>query len=181
MKQNAQGEGSWSKTLDLNFSDSSLRIHYPHTLSIIKCGGEKSAGCIKPYTVVCQEGLHKQCRPRLDCFWRSSLIRVFIVSYSHMLFWIPARIKNILLRMKEKSVQNFRTFNVLFLTFRVVFWDHQQSISWPLVLQYRQGTLHCRVLHPSLSLGSQYTHILYHQRTPPRTSKLLTFELQTVV
>ena len=32
--------------------------------------------------VTCQKGLDKQCRPRLDCFLRSSLIRVFPVCYS---------------------------------------------------------------------------------------------------
>ena len=32
--------------------------------------------------VACQKGLDKQTRPRSDCFWRSSLIRVFPVCYS---------------------------------------------------------------------------------------------------
>ena len=36
--------------------------------------------------VVCQKGLDKQCRPRSDCFCRSSLIRVFSVCYSDKLF-----------------------------------------------------------------------------------------------
>ena len=32
--------------------------------------------------VACPKGLDKKCRPRSDCFWRSSLIRVFPVCYS---------------------------------------------------------------------------------------------------
>ena len=36
--------------------------------------------------VVCQTSLDKQCRPRSDCFWRSSLIRVFPVCYSDSIF-----------------------------------------------------------------------------------------------
>ena len=36
--------------------------------------------------VSCQKGLDKQSRPRSDCFWRSSLIRVFPVCYSDMQF-----------------------------------------------------------------------------------------------
>ena len=33
-----------------------------------------------------KRGLDKQCRPRSDCFWRSSLIRVFPVCYSDQHF-----------------------------------------------------------------------------------------------
>ena len=33
-------------------------------------------------------GLSKQCRPRSDCFWRSSLIRVFTICHSISIFWM---------------------------------------------------------------------------------------------
>ena len=36
--------------------------------------------------VACLNSLFKQCRPRSDCFWRSSLIRVVPVCYSQHLF-----------------------------------------------------------------------------------------------
>ena len=38
--------------------------------------------------VLGQIGLSKQCRPRSDCFWRSSLIRVYPVCHSISIFWM---------------------------------------------------------------------------------------------
>ena len=52
--------------------------------------------------------LDKQCRPRSDCFSRSSLIRVFPVCYSDKHFVNNSPNKE----QKEKSVQNFRTFTI---------------------------------------------------------------------
>ena len=45
---------------------------------------------IVPYKfyVLGQIGLSKQCRPRSDCFWRSSLIRVYAVCHSISILWM---------------------------------------------------------------------------------------------
>ena len=40
------------------------------------------------FYVLGQIGLSKQCRPRSDCFWRSSLIRVYAVCHSISIFWM---------------------------------------------------------------------------------------------
>ena len=48
-------------------------------------------GCaVIPYKfyVLGQIGLSKQCRPRSDCFRRSSLIRVYAVCHSSSIFWM---------------------------------------------------------------------------------------------
>ena len=57
--------------------------------------------------VICKKGLGKQRRPRSDCFWRSSLIRVFPVCYSDKYF-VNSSIDNphFIWEQKEKSVQN---------------------------------------------------------------------------
>ena len=62
----------------------------------------------------CQNSLDKQCSPRSDCFWRSSLIRVFPVCYSdeHFVNSNPEN-QHFFLEKKENSVRNFRTFTVL--------------------------------------------------------------------
>ena len=44
---------------------------WPNTVNVLKI--------LTPHTS--QKGLDKQCRPKLDCFWRSSLIKVFHVCY----------------------------------------------------------------------------------------------------
>ena len=55
--------------------------------------------------VAFQNDLYKQCRPRSDCFWRSSLIRVFPVCYSaKRFFWIPALKTNILFENRKRKV-----------------------------------------------------------------------------
>ena len=42
---------------------------------------------LKFWTIAaCQKSLDKQCSPRSDCFWRSSLIRAFTVCYSYKHF-----------------------------------------------------------------------------------------------
>ena len=64
--------------------------------------------------LACQKGLDKQGRPRSDCFFRSSLIRVFPVCYPTNILRIPALKTNTLFKKrKRKSVRNFRTFTVL--------------------------------------------------------------------
>ena len=64
-------------------------------------------------TIVCQKSLDKQCRPRSDCFFRSSLIRVFPVCYSDEHFWISnPENQHFICKQKEKSAKNFRTFTV---------------------------------------------------------------------
>ena len=40
------------------------------------------------FYVLEQIGLSKQCRPRSDCFWRSSLIRAYAVCHSVSIFWM---------------------------------------------------------------------------------------------
>ena len=61
--------------------------------------------------VACHKGLEKQRRPSSDCFWRSSLIRVFPICYSdkHFVHSSPVN-QYIIWEQKEKSVQNFRMF-----------------------------------------------------------------------
>ena len=65
--------------------------------------------------VGCQKSLDKQCRPRSDCFFRSSLIRVFPVCHSHKYFvnFSPDN-QPFHYEQKRRSVQNFRTFNIGF-------------------------------------------------------------------
>ena len=47
--------------------------------------------------VACQKkSQNKQCRPRSDCFFRSSLIRVFPVCFLTNILWIPVQITSIL-------------------------------------------------------------------------------------
>ena len=60
-----------------------------------------------------QTGLDNQCRPRSDFIWRSSLIRVFPVSYldKHFVNLSPDNPK-FLWKQKVKSVRNFWTFTV---------------------------------------------------------------------
>ena len=64
--------------------------------------------------VACQKGLDKQCRPRSDCFFRSSLIRVFlfaIILTSIFLNSSPEK-QDFIWERKKKSVQNFRTLTI---------------------------------------------------------------------
>ena len=68
--------------------------------------------------VPCQKGIDKQCRAKSDCFfncfWRSSLIRVFPVCYcdKHFVnFSLENRHFN--WEQKVKSVRNFRTYTVI--------------------------------------------------------------------
>ena len=63
--------------------------------------------------VTCQACLDKQPRPRSDCFWRSSLIKVFSVCYSDKHFVISSlENKYFIWKQKGKSFRNFRTFTV---------------------------------------------------------------------
>ena len=63
----------------------------------------------------CQKGQDKQCRPRSDCLWRSSLIKVFPVLYydKHFVNSSPDINKHFIWDQKEKSFWNFRTFTVM--------------------------------------------------------------------
>ena len=54
--------------------------------------------------VTCQKGLDKQCRPRSDCFWGSSLISIFPVSYSVKQFVISSLDSQHLLENRRKKV-----------------------------------------------------------------------------
>ena len=69
--------------------------------------------------VACWKGIDKQCRPRSDCFWRSSLIRVFHVCYSDN-HYVNFSLDNqhFIWKQKEKSIQSFRPLT-MFLSHRV--------------------------------------------------------------
>ena len=54
--------------------------------------------------IACQKGLDKQCRPRSDCFWRSSLIRIFAVCYSNQHFVNSSPKTNILFESRKRKV-----------------------------------------------------------------------------
>ena len=59
--------------------------------------------------VVCPKGLDKQDRPSSDCFWGSSLIRVFPVCYSDKQFLKEFQpwLSRFYLRTERKKVWNF--------------------------------------------------------------------------
>ena len=63
--------------------------------------------------LACQQILDKQSRPRSDCFWRSSLIRIFPVCYSdkHFVNSSPEN-KRFIWEKKDKGVRNFRTLTI---------------------------------------------------------------------
>ena len=81
------------------------------------CNGRKGIGgidwwvqssyygrCSKFWTpVACQKGLDKQRRSRSDCFWRSSLIRIFPVCYSCMHF-VNSTLDNQQIENKKRKV-----------------------------------------------------------------------------
>ena len=56
--------------------------------------------------VTCYKGPDKQCRPRSDCFWTSSLIRVFPVVHSSL------DNQHFIWEQNKKFVQHFRPFTV---------------------------------------------------------------------
>ena len=63
--------------------------------------------------IACKKCLDKQWRPRSDCFWRSSLIRVFPDCYSDNHF-VDSKIDNqhFIWEQSKGSVQNFKTYTV---------------------------------------------------------------------
>ena len=63
--------------------------------------------------LACQKDIDKQCRPRSDCFFRSSLNRVFPVCYSdkHFVTSCPHN-QHSIFEQKLKSVGNFRKFTI---------------------------------------------------------------------
>ena len=72
--------------------------------------------------VACQKCLDKQGRPRSDCFWRSSLIRIFHVCYSDKQFVNSSHdYHHFISEQKERSVQN-----LWIITIRASAWDFQQ-------------------------------------------------------
>ena len=61
-----------------------------------------------------QKGIDKQCRPRSDCFFRSSPIRVFPVCSSDKHFKNSSLVNNHFIgEPKENSVPNFRNFTIV--------------------------------------------------------------------
>ena len=83
--------------------------------------------------VVCEKGPDKQCRPRSDCFWRSSLIRFFSVCYSdkHFVKISPGN-QQFIWNQKEKGFPNFRTFTAVCRTSQYLKMSmHQALISFP--------------------------------------------------
>ena len=111
------------------------------------CGMQCLAHKIEiPYKfyVLGQIGLSKQCRPRSDCFWRSSLIRVYAVCHSISIFWmhycnvtsnfsIFRRIMAIVW-----GVPNFRIFTVNQKTWGKVYAATDRN-TIPYILAIRQG------------------------------------------
>ena len=66
----------------LNFAVDNLSNSMPHKAFIFQ-KSESTVNVLNFRTLVaCQKGLAKQHRPWSDCFWRSSLIKVFPVCYS---------------------------------------------------------------------------------------------------
>ena len=66
--------------------------------------------CSKISTLgACQKAqtIYKQCRPRSDCFWRSSLINVFPVCYYDKHLSFPVLITNILLENRKRKVLKY--------------------------------------------------------------------------
>ena len=60
--------------------------------------------CSKIWTLVTyQKALDKQSRPRSDCFWRSSLIRIFPVCYSDKHFVNSSQKTNILFEYRNRK------------------------------------------------------------------------------
>ena len=88
-----------------------LHLSYPPKLSATTVNVLKFQTL---HVVACQNCLNKQRRPRSDCFWRSSLIRVFSVCFSdkHFVNSSPEN-QHFVWEQKGKSVWNFRTFTIL--------------------------------------------------------------------
>ena len=61
--------------------------------------------------IACQKGLDIQGRPRSDCFFRSSLIRVFPVCYSCKCF-VNSSVDNQYIFENKREKCNFRKFTV---------------------------------------------------------------------
>ena len=86
-----------------------------HTTSLeISCCGSYGK-CSKILNTYCLPvGLDKWCRPRSDCFWRSSMIRysLFVILISNFVNSSPEN-HHPIWGQKEKSVRNFRTFSLI--------------------------------------------------------------------
>ena len=62
---------------------------------------------LRSLLVACQKGLDKQSRPRSDCFWRSSLIRVCSICYSDKHFVNSSLINHIFFRTESEKCWKF--------------------------------------------------------------------------
>ena len=78
-------------------------LYFPALITNILFENKKRNVFLK-LEVACQKGIDKQCRPRSDCFWKSSVIRVFPVCYSTSILCISALITNILFENSKRNV-----------------------------------------------------------------------------
>ena len=61
--------------------------------------------CSKFWTLIaCQKILDKQSRPRSDCFWRSSLIKVSLLAILTSILWIQTLISKVLFENRKRKV-----------------------------------------------------------------------------
>ena len=95
------------------FDDFFLHEKYTLYLNYGKCSKISITSSLQKRPRQTVQTLEQQCRHRSDCFWRSSLIRVFPVCYSekHFVNSSPEN-QHFNWERKEKSVKNFRTFTV---------------------------------------------------------------------
>ena len=83
----------------------SWTLYQPYAQNPILCQMVTSVNYLNFWTlVICQKVLDKQCRPRSDCFWWSSLIRVFPVCYSDKHFMNSSPEKKHLLEYRKRNV-----------------------------------------------------------------------------
>ena len=134
---------------------------------------------VKFWTIIaCYKDLDKQHRPRSDCFWRSSLIRVFPVWYPDQRF-VNSNLDNqhFMLKQKEESGQNFRTFTVYYfycrnwlyhgteLRFPRELWYIFRHSGWTRRLEIAYMTLVLDRIHRWLgSVTSKVSSLLSHNR-----------------
>ena len=91
------GEFSWylnnSRNPSLKMNNSGFLLWLNHvTVNVLKIRT----------LVACHKRIDKQGRPRSDCFWRSSLIWVFLIAFLKSSLGVPALITYIFLRTEIK-------------------------------------------------------------------------------
>ena len=70
---------------------------------------------LKILNTSCPKGRDKKCRPRSDCLWWSSLIRVFpVCNFDNHFVSSSLDNQHFVWEQSEKSVQNFKTLNVVY-------------------------------------------------------------------